>query len=383
MAEALLSTPAPEISAATPPAVAVPDRANPETAQRQASQMTTRFGTPDQRNSKRLYMNNTSIPAGFNASCGTSRTTTAARSAASSRRAHHRDRSPRENYLTIVAETASRTRCRAMPAEAAANGDYLLPTSSIVQSDEARHISTATHPAVRCPTRAITNCWNGICATRVEQPRVVDAASALHRVRHEDRRKDRESYAEIGVRWIYDDYYAVTCPLEKYGLTIRTTDRGAWNQIGTGLRAEVAQFFATGGWPTLAIDPMTDKDSSGSSTRIPGWYDKYGQVVENYSRLSVPTPHNPIALEGRGLRLPHRCWTACVPCLVREDMVVDKVDGQWRTYCHEACRWTDAEAFRRPTGRQTPNMASSRFPASGGPLPRLETGPTSCSAGFV
>ena len=46
-----------------------------------------------------------------------------------------------------------------------------------------------------------------------------------------------------------------------------------------------------------------------------------------------------------------------VPCLVREDMVMDKVDGQWRTYCHEACRWTDAVAFR-PTyeGRQTPNM---------------------------
>ena len=34
-----------------------------------------------------------------------------------------------------------------------------------------------------------------------------------------------------------------------------------------------------------------------------------------------------------------------------------KVDGQWRTYCHEVCRWTDAEAFR-PTyqGRETPNM---------------------------
>jgi propane monooxygenase large subunit len=46
-----------------------------------------------------------------------------------------------------------------------------------------------------------------------------------------------------------------------------------------------------------------------------------------------------------------------VPCLVREDMVIDQVDGQWRTYCHEECRWTDAVAFR-PTfqGRQTPNM---------------------------
>ena len=46
-----------------------------------------------------------------------------------------------------------------------------------------------------------------------------------------------------------------------------------------------------------------------------------------------------------------------VPCLVREDMVMDQVDGQWRTYCSEPCHWTDATAFR-PTyqGRETPNM---------------------------
>jgi propane monooxygenase large subunit len=46
-----------------------------------------------------------------------------------------------------------------------------------------------------------------------------------------------------------------------------------------------------------------------------------------------------------------------VPCLIREDMVCDKVDGQWRTYCSETCAWTDTTAFR-PTyeGRETPNM---------------------------
>ena len=32
---------------------------------------------------------------------------------------------------------------------------------------------------------------------------------------------------------------------------------------------------------------------------------------------------------------PHRCWTCMVPCLIREDMVVDEVDGQLHTYCHE------------------------------------------------
>lgn len=46
-----------------------------------------------------------------------------------------------------------------------------------------------------------------------------------------------------------------------------------------------------------------------------------------------------------------------VPCLVREDMVVDKVDGQWRTYCSEPCAWTDTVAFRGEyEGRETPNM---------------------------
>src|SRR5947209_12463220 len=46
-------------------------------------------------------------------------------------------------YLQIVAETAfTNTLFVAMPSEAAANGDYLLPTVFLsVQSDESRHIS--------------------------------------------------------------------------------------------------------------------------------------------------------------------------------------------------------------------------------------------------
>jgi propane monooxygenase large subunit len=46
-----------------------------------------------------------------------------------------------------------------------------------------------------------------------------------------------------------------------------------------------------------------------------------------------------------------------VPCLVREDMVVDEVDGQVRSYCSETCHWTDAVAFRPEyEGRATPSM---------------------------
>jgi propane monooxygenase large subunit len=46
-----------------------------------------------------------------------------------------------------------------------------------------------------------------------------------------------------------------------------------------------------------------------------------------------------------------------VPCLVREDMVMEEVDGVVRTYCHEVCAWTDTTAFRPIyQGRETPNM---------------------------
>jgi propane monooxygenase large subunit len=71
----------------------------------------------------------------------------------------------------------------------------------------------------------------------------------------------------------------------------------------------------------------------------------------------MPNGHHPIVAESVDYVYPHRCWTCMVPCLVREDMVMDQVDGQWRTYCSEPCHWTDATAFR-PTyqGRETPNM---------------------------
>jgi propane 2-monooxygenase large subunit len=121
---------------------------------------------------------------------------------------------------------------------------------------------------------------------------------------------------------------------------------------------EVAQFFATGWLANYwRIDPMTDADFEWFEYKYPGWYDRYGKWWENYNRLSRPNGHHPIVAEDVDYQYPHRCWTCMVPCLVREDMVIDKVDGQWRTYCHEECRWTDAVAFR-PTfhGRQTPNM---------------------------
>jgi propane monooxygenase large subunit len=149
-------------------------------------------------------------------------------------------------------------------------------------------------------------------------------------------------------------------PLEKYGLVIpHDLIEEAWNQIwNKGYVHEVAQFFATGWLANYwRIDPMTDKDFEWFEYKYPGWYDKYGKWWENYARLSMPNGHHPIVAENVDYAYPHRCWTCMVPCLVREDMVMAEVNGQWRTYCHEECRWTDTVAFR-PTyeGRETPNM---------------------------
>jgi len=151
-------------------------------------------------------------------------------------------------------------------------------------------------------------------------------------------------------RWIYDDYYrSYLIPLEKYGLKIpHDLVEEAWNRIvNKGYVHEVAQFFATG-WPVnyWRIDPMTDQDFEWFEAKYPGWYNKYGKWWENYNRLRYPGRNKPIAFEDVDYQYPHRCWTCMVPCLIREDMVTEKVDGQWRTYCSDTCAWTDIKAFR-------------------------------------
>jgi propane monooxygenase large subunit len=102
---------------------------------------------------------------------------------------------------------------------------------------------------------------------------------------------------------------------------------------------------------------MTDKDFEWFEYKYPGWYDKYGAWWENYNRLKYPNGNKPIAFEDVDYQYPHRCWTCMVPCLIREDLVVDEVDGHVRTYCSETCHWTDTVAFRPEyNGRPTPNM---------------------------
>src|SRR5947209_5355737 len=261
---------------------------------------------------------------------------------------------------------AARAMPLAMPAEAAANGDYLLPTVfHSVQSDESRHISNgyaillmalADESNRKLLERDLRYAW-------WNNHRVVDAAiGTFIEYGTKDRRKDRDSYAEMWRRWIYDDYYrSYLVPLEKYGLVIpHDLIEEACNQIwNKGYVHEVAQFFATG-WEVnyWRIDGMTDEDFEWFEYKYPGWYNKYGKWWENYNRLRYPgADHGPIAFENVDYQYPHRCWTCMVPCLVREDMVMDEVDNQVRTYCSEPCWWTDKYAFRPEfEGRATPSM---------------------------
>ena len=179
-----------------------------------------------------------------------------------------------------------------MPGEAAANGDYLLPTVfHSVQSDESRHISNgysiilmalADERNRELLERDLRYAWWNNHA-------VVDAAiGTFIEYGTKDRRKDRESYAEAWRRWIYDDYYrSYLMPLEKYGLTIpHDLIEESWNRIwNKGYIHEVAQFFATG-WPFnyWRIDAMDDTDFEWFEHKYPGWYDKYGKWWERYAR---------------------------------------------------------------------------------------------------
>ena len=362
--------PFPEISAARAMPMAIDAVPNPEIHNGLAVQMIdeVRHSTI-QMNLKRLYMNHYIDPAGFDISekafannyagtigrqFGEGFITGDAITAANI-------------YLTVVAETAfTNTLFVAMPSEAAANGDYLLPTVfHSVQSDESRHISNGYSILLMAladeDNRVLLErdlryaWWNNHC--------VVDAAiGTFIEYGTKDRRKDRDSYAEMWRRWIYDDYYrSYLIPLEKYGLKIpHDLVEESWNRIvNKGYVHEVAQFFATG-WPVnyWRIDAMTDEDFEWFEYKYPGWYDKYGKWWENYNRMAYPGKNKPIAFEDEAnYQYPHRCWTCMVTALIREDMVTEKVDGQWRTYCSETCAWTDIKAFRPEyEGRPTPNM---------------------------
>src|SRR5918911_3702987 len=115
-------------------------------------------------------------------------------------------------YLQTVAETAfTNVLFVAMPSEAAANGDFLLPTVFLsVQSDESRHISNGYATLIMALAseenkdlleRDLRYAWWNNHA-------VVDAAiGTFIDYGSKDRRKDRDSYAEMYRRGGFGEYY--------------------------------------------------------------------------------------------------------------------------------------------------------------------------------
>ena len=131
---------------------------------------------------------------------------------------------------------------------------------------------------------------------------------------------------------------------------------------------------------------MDDNDFEWFEHKYPGWYDNTASGG-SATPTSRKNGHKPIAFEpDADYEYPHRCWTCMVPCLIREDTVVDEVDGQVRTYCSETCHWTDDVAFRPEyEGRPCWRWASSPANASGRRSTTAWTSPTSCrsSASFA
>jgi propane monooxygenase large subunit len=269
-------------------------------------------------------------------------------------------------YLTVVAETAfTNTLFVAMPSEAARNGDYALPTVFLsVQSDESRHIGNG-HSLMMAALKDPDNhqlIERDMKYAFWQNHAIVDAAiGTFIEYGTTNRDKDKESYAEMWHRWIHEDYYRTyMLPMEKYGIKIHHDDvTEAWNRITQKYYVhKVGQFFAVG-WPVnfWRIEAQTEKDFEWFEHKYPGWYAEFGEFWKWYAKLSKPGQKVVTFNEEVGYVYPHRCWSCLVPCLIREDIVVDEIDGQLHTFAHEIDRWTAVEAFSDEyQGRPTPAM---------------------------
>jgi propane monooxygenase large subunit len=176
-----------------------------------------------------------------------------------------------------------------------------------------------------------------------------------------NRDKNKESYAELWHRWIYEDYYRTyMLPLEKYGIKIHHDDvSAAWDRIVKKNYVHLtAQFFSVG-WSVnfWRIEAQTEKDFEWFEHKYPGWYAEFGDYWKWYAKLSKPGELQILFNGDVGYVYPHRCWSCMVPCLIREDFCCDEVDGKLYTYCSEGCRWTHKVAFAAEyEGRPTPAM---------------------------
>ena len=269
-------------------------------------------------------------------------------------------------YLTVVAETAfTNTLFVAMPSEAARNGDYALPTVFLsVQSDESRHIGNG-HSMLMSMLKEPENhllLERDMRYAFWQNHAIVDAAiGTFIEYGTTNRDKNKESYAEMWHRWIFEDYYRTyMLPLEKYGIKIHHDDvQTAWKRLTEKFYVhKVAQFFSVG-WPLnfWRIEAQTDKDFEWFEHKYPGWYAQFGEYWKWYEKLSHRGQTIMTFNTDTGYVYPHRCWSNLVPCLIREDIVTDEIDGELYTFGHEIDRWTAVEAFAAEyQGRPTPAM---------------------------
>ena len=269
-------------------------------------------------------------------------------------------------YLTVVAETAfTNTLFVAMPSEAARNGDYALPTVFLsVQSDESRHIGNG-HSMLMSMLKEPENhllLERDMRYAFWQNHAIVDAAiGTFIEYGTTNRDKNKESYAEMWHRWIFEDYCRTyMLPLEKYGIKIHHDDvQAAWKRLTEKHYVhKVAQFFAVG-WSAnfWRIEAQTEKDFEWFEHKYPGWYAQFGEFWKWYEKLSHRGQTNILFNSDVGYVYPHRCWSCLVPCLIREDIVTDEIDGKLHTFAHELDRWTAVEAFAGEyQGRPTPAM---------------------------
>jgi len=275
-----------------------------------------------------------------------------------------------ENYIDpagfdITEAAFTNTLFVAMPSEAARNGDYALPTVFLsVQSDESRHIGNG-HSMLMSIINDPDNhqlLERDLRYAFWQNHAIVDAAvGTIVEYGTTNRDKNKESYAELWHRWIYEDYYRTyMLPLEKYGIKIHHDDvAAAWDRIvKKNYVHKTAQFFSVG-WSVnfWRIEAQTEKDFEWFEHKYPGWYSEFGDYWKWYAKLSKKGETQVLFNADVGYVYPHRCWSCMVPCLIREEFCCDEVDGKMYTYCSEQCRWTHKVAFAAEyEGRATPAM---------------------------
>jgi len=149
-------------------------------------------------------------------------------------------------------------------------------------------------------------------------------------------------------RWIYDDYYrSYLIPLEKYGLKIPLVEK-----TGTASGTGVTCIRWPSSSPRLAGQLLAYRPDD--RRRLQWFEHKYRAGTTSSASGGSTTARSRTnttdRLQDTGYVYPHRCWTCMVPCLIREDIVMDEVDGQVRTYCSEPAtgptRWRSGAPMR-------------------------------------